>query len=122
MVRVYAGYARYDTDSELAILPACAMHADREQLMRLVSLKHNYFMPTMKLATKRRNGGRVKKTYTVDTPLNRMLTSSMITKTTKKALQATRDSIDLLKLLSQIQSLQKQLDRAYRLKHTGVAR
>ena len=88
--------------------------------MRLTSLKHNYFMPTMKLATKRRNGGRVKKTYTVDTPLNRILTSSMITKTTKKALQTTRDSIDLLKLLSQIETLQKQLDRAYRLKHTGT--
>ncbi len=44
----------------------------------------------------------------------------MITKTTKKALHATRDSIDLLKLLSQIETLQKQLDRAYRLKHTGT--
>ncbi len=50
------------------------------------------------------------------------LTSSMITKTTKKALHSTRDSIDLFKVLSQIEILQKQLDRAYRLKHTGVAR
>ena len=111
MVRVYTGYARYDTEEELVIL---------QQLMRLVSLKHNYFMPTMKLVDKHRNGGKVRRRYNIDTPLNRGLASDKLTDEKKRELIAIRDSIDLLKLLTQIESLQDQLDQAYRHKYNHV--
>uniref|UniRef100_A0A7C6AAC4 Transposase n=1 Tax=candidate division WOR-3 bacterium TaxID=2052148 RepID=A0A7C6AAC4_UNCW3 len=55
MVRSYLGYRRYDTEKEYAIL---------DRLDRLISIKHNYFMPSMKLIKKERIGGKVHKNTT----------------------------------------------------------
>jgi len=63
-VRSFVGYRRYDTEPEYRILA---------NLMPLISTKHNYFMPTMKLIKKTRIGGKVRKKYKIDMPLNRVL-------------------------------------------------
>ena len=78
MVRVYTGYRRYHNERELAIL---------DELMRTVSLRHNYFIPTLKVIYKERKGGK-------DVPFNRMLKSGMIDEDTKRKLIEKRKSQD----------------------------
>ncbi|MCS7214763.1 MAG: hypothetical protein NZ826_01220 [Thermodesulfovibrio sp.] len=53
MVRAYTGLRRYDTEEELEIL---------KRLARLITLRHNLFMPQMKLIYKQREGDKVVKT------------------------------------------------------------
>jgi len=45
------------------------------KLMPLISTKHNYFMPTMKLIKKTRIGGKVHRKYAIDTPMKKLLNS-----------------------------------------------
>lgn len=110
MVRVYTGYRRYDTPEELAIL---------EELMKLISLRHNYFIPTLKLVYKERRGGKVHRKYEIDTPFNRMLRSGTIDEEDKKRLIDIRKSLDFVELSRKIEELLKKLDRAYKKKYTG---
>ncbi|MEO0123374.1 MAG: hypothetical protein ABIL69_05150 [candidate division WOR-3 bacterium] len=44
-----------------------------KELMPLISTLHNYFIPKMMLQKKVRVGGKVYKTYDIDTPYNRAL-------------------------------------------------
>lgn len=112
MVRTYTGYSRYDTPEELAIL---------DQLMRLVSIKHNFFIPTMKIIDKRRDGRKVKKKYSVDTPVYRVITSGKISEDRRKQLIATRQSIDLVALVENIEILQDELANAYQRKYNNAS-
>ncbi len=45
MARAYVGWRRYDTEEELEVL---------YRLLKLISLRHNFFMPQMKLIQKER--------------------------------------------------------------------
>jgi hypothetical protein len=108
LVRVYTGYRRYDTEKELAIL---------RPMVELISLKHNLFIPTMKLTEKRREGGKVKKKYSVETPYRRLMKSTSLTDEEKRRLAALRASTDFFALVRRIAQLQDHLDRAYHKKY-----
>lgn len=108
MVRSYTGYRRYDTDKELSIL---------QKMMRLISVKHNYFIPMMKMVYKKREGRKVYKRYNVDTPLNRLLHSGKIDDKVEKELIKFRVGIDYIELVKKIERLQDKLDKAYRSKY-----
>lgn len=108
MVRVYTGYRRYDTEKELAIL---------QPMMQLISLKHNLYIPTMKLKEKRREGGRVKKKYSVETPYHRLMQSDHLTKKEKQKVAQLRASTDFFALIKRIEELKSALDRAYQKKY-----
>jgi len=111
-VRVYTGYRRYDTDQELEIL---------QPMMRLVSGKHNFFIPTMKVVEKHREGPKVYKRYTIDTPFNRIMNSGYLTEEEQQRLAKIRTTIDYFQLIKSIEDLKKKLDRAYQSKyHQGT--
>jgi len=111
MVRSYVGYRRYDTEKEYRIL---------EPLMRFISLKHNYFMPTMKVIKKERIGAKVRKKYEIDTPFNRVLKRQEVAEEKKKDLQEYKASLSYLKIVDLITQLQKKLDEAYRKKYSPI--
>jgi hypothetical protein len=109
MVRSYLGYRRYDTTAECAII---------DQLLRLISLRHNYFIPTMKLKSKKRIGGKITKRYDIDLPVNRVLTSKEVSPEKKTELKRQRESLDYLDIYNRITNLQKKLDIFYQQKYT----
>jgi len=108
MVRVYTGYRRYNTSEERRILRA---------MMRLVSIKHNLFIPTMKLIEKRREGAKVHKRYTVQTPFARLLDRDELSHTQKARLVRMRERCDYFQIVKAIAQLAKKLDRAYNNKY-----
>jgi hypothetical protein len=110
LVRSQVGYRRYDTDVEYKVL---------RELMPLISLKNNYFMPTMMTIKKVRVGGKVRKKYNIDTPYNRVLELSAITEQKKQELTERKFTLSYLKLLQKIIKLQLKLDRVYRKKYTS---
>lgn len=111
MVRSYLGYRRYDTDEECAII---------DKMLRLISLRHNYFIPTMKLKAKRRIGTKVTKQYDINLPINRLLAAKEVSDAQKVALKQTRDSLDYLTIFDRLNQLQKKLDATYRQKYNDL--
>jgi hypothetical protein len=108
MVRSYTGYRRYDTEREFNIL---------SKLNRLISIRHNYFIPTMKLARKERIGTKIIKRYDVRIPYHRVLASSTVSRAKKTKLRRYRATLNYLILVQQINKLQKHLDSAYHKKY-----
>lgn len=108
LVRVYTGYRRYDTEEELSHL---------QSLTRLISLKHNLFIPTMKRVQKYRGGRKVQKRYSVETPYHRLIHSDELTGEEKCELTELRTSTDFFELIQSIEQLQVKLDRAYHKKY-----
>lgn len=108
LVRCYVGYRRYDADAEYQILV---------ELMPLISLKNNYFMPTMRTIKKVRVGGKVHRKYEIDTPYNRVLKSTEITAESRQELSDRKGSLSYLAVLQKIIKLQLKLDRVYRKKY-----
>jgi len=111
LVRVYVGYRRYDTDAEYQILA---------KLMPLISLKNNYFMPTMMTVKKERVGGKVRKQYEIDTPYNRVLRATEVSSKKKQALKERKATLSYLKILKRIIKLQFKLDAVYRRKYNPI--
>lgn len=107
MVRVYTGWRRYDTEEEYQIL---------KKLTRLISLKHNLFIPQMKVIEKTRVLGKVKKRYEIDTPLNRVLRLEGIKDKIKRELVKKRNIIDLVKLTKAIAYFKERLEETYQTK------
>ena len=107
-VRRYTGYRRYDTERELLIL---------QELMRLVSLKHNLFIPTMKLQSKYRLGAKVHKRYDIAIPYQRLMSSQRLSEDTKHHLIQLRNSTDYFKLINKIGHLEETLDHANQSKY-----
>lgn len=104
MVRAYTGWRRYDTDEELEALKG---------LLELITIRHNLFMPHMKLSSRQRVHGKVHKTYDMDIPLNRVLKSSAADADTKERLMRSRNTTDIVKLSRQIEEASERLSRAY---------
>ena len=104
IVRQYTGYRRYDTPKEMKVI---------EKLYKLIELKHNLFVPSMKIIEKKRIGAKVYKKHSTRTPLYRLLQSSSIEQSVKYDLLELKDSIDLYELNRKIKYYQRQLDKAY---------
>lgn len=108
MVRVYTGRRRYDTPEERRILRV---------MMRLISLKHNLFIPTMKQISKQRVDGKTRKRYTIKTPYARLLERDELSDTQKARLVRMRERCSYFRLIEAIAQLAKKLDRAYNNKY-----
>jgi len=79
-VRKIFGYLRYDTYEELAIM--------NDLYHNELRLYKNFFQPVMKLASKERIGGKVKRKYDVpETPYQRLMESGQIQEEVKEELK-----------------------------------
>lgn len=101
IVRRFAGYARYESEE------ACQCLND---LYAVVRDYVNYFMPSMKLVEKVRDGSRVYKRYDKpQTPYQRILDSPSINKITKRCLKKYYITLNPAALKREIVRLQKEL-------------
>jgi hypothetical protein len=101
VVRRLVGYGRLEG------IVAC------EALSRLYSASRlfvNFFQPSFKLAEKRRLGARVSKRYLApETPAARLLASPVISAAMKERLRAVQVTLDPLRLLDEIRTVQHHL-------------
>jgi hypothetical protein len=105
-VRKVFGYLRYDTYEELAIMNGLYHHELR--------LYKNFFQPVMKLQSKERIGGRVKRKYDVPrTPYQRLLESGQISEEAKEELQGIYLSLNPAELKRQIDAKLEKLYSFY---------
>ena len=102
-VKKVLGYLRYDTQEELAII--------NDLYRNELRLFKNFFQPVMKLKSKIRIGGRVKRTYDLPkTPYQRLMESDQIPKETKRKLKATYLALNPAQLK---RSIDIKLDKLY---------
>ncbi len=110
VVRRHVGYARHDTPE------ACRLLNELYQVLRDYN---NFFLPSMKLTEKVRDGAKVTKRYdTPQTPYKRVLESKEIPKTVKERLKRHYAQLNPAKLKRQIEKLQKRLHGQVAPNHT----
>ena len=63
-VRRYVGYRRYSTPKEQEIL---------QKLYYYIELRHNFFIPTMKMVKKEKKGKKTKRFYELKTPYRKIM-------------------------------------------------
>ena len=105
-VRQVFGYQRYDTAEELALM-------NRLYEGELRQFK-NFFSPVMKLASKERVGGRVKRRYDVPkTPCDRLLASGALTREHCQRLQESHRRLNPAELHRRIEEGLGRLERVH---------
>ncbi len=103
VVRRAVGYARYDTEEQLQLL---------NQLYSYLRLYTNFFVPSMKLKSKERNGSRVKKRYDeAQTPYQRVLASPYVSKQSQRQLRAKYETLNPAALKRKIDTLERRLTK-----------
>ncbi|MEP9412909.1 transposase family protein [Gordonia sp. VNQ95] len=102
VVRKYAFYWRYDTETERAVL---------NRLWRLVNDRMNYLTPTIKpIGFASTATGRRRRVYDApQTPFDRLLASQVLSQAQQADLRAYRDTLNPAKLGREIAALQDQL-------------
>jgi hypothetical protein len=101
VVRQAVGYARYDTDAELAELGL---------LYRQLSLLTNFFIPQAKLIAKTRQGAKVIRRHdTPTTPYRRVLATGVLTKAQARRLTELHDSLNPAQLRRDLALHQRRL-------------
>lgn len=107
-VRKIVGYRRDDTAREQQIL---------NDLYSELVLYKNFFQPTMKLLTKERIGGKVKRKYEkAKAPYQRLIESGQLSPEARLQLEATYLSLNPAELKRSIDSRLDRLAQAYRAK------
>jgi hypothetical protein len=82
------------------------------ELYRALRVYVNCFQPSMKLQTKEREGSKVRRTYDqAQTPMQRLLASGTVSAKKQHELERITEALDPLRLLSQLEHLQKALWR-----------
>jgi hypothetical protein len=80
------------------------------ELYRALRLYVNCFQPSMKLQTKQREGSKGRRRYDLaQTPLERLLAFGVLTCKQRQELERVAQALDLLRLLEQLEHLQKAL-------------
>ena len=110
VVRRYVGYARYDTEKELKILKG---------LYHYIELRHNFFIPTMRLITKEKVGKKYRRVYETKTPYQRVIEDPSVPKQIKEALIEFKKKLDIVKINKTIIKLYNQLEKAHRKKEVN---
>lgn len=101
VVRQVVGYDRFVGDLAFRQLT---------ELYRALRLYVNCFQPSMKLRTKQREGSRVRRTYDhAQTPLPRLIASGILPPDKQDEVARVTQSLDPLRLLQQLEHLQKAL-------------
>lgn len=103
IVRQLVGYDRFEGE---------AAYRQLSELYRAVRLYVNCFQPSMKLASKRREGSAVQRTYEpAKTPLRRLFATAVLTVEQRERLDAIAQALDPVRLLRQLEVLQDALWR-----------
>jgi hypothetical protein len=103
IVRQLVGYDRFEGE---------AAYRQLSELYRAVRLYVNVFQPSMKLASKRREGSAVQRTYEpAKTPLRRLFTTAVLAAEQRERLEAIAQALDPVRLLGQLEVLQDALWR-----------
>jgi hypothetical protein len=101
IVRRFAGYARYEGQNTCDTL---------NELYRILHDYNNFFMPSMKLKEKTRNGARLRKRYhDAQTPYHRLMQSPGVDTNSKNRLRRYYQRLNPAHLYRQIQRLQQRL-------------
>lgn len=109
-VRQVVGYLRFDTTTEQTIINSLY----REELR----LYKNFFQPVMKLMSKEREKGHVRRKYDQpQTPYQRVLASDQVPDEAKQALTETYEQLNPAELKRRIDAKLKLLHQAYQAKH-----
>jgi len=102
-VRRHVGYQRLEGEEALKTL---------NDLYYYLRLYINYFQPVMHLASKEREGSRVKRTYSpAETPFQRLLRSQHVSKRRKEKMRREYESLNPAELKRRIGALQDKLLR-----------
>jgi hypothetical protein len=103
IVRQVVGYDRFT--GELA-------YRQLTELYRALRVYVNCFQPSMKLQRKEREGSKVRRTYDqAQTPMQRLLASGVLSAKKQQELLRITEALDPLRLLTQLEHLQKALWR-----------
>jgi len=106
-VRKVFGYLRYDTLEELAIM--------NELYHNELRLYKNFFQPVMKLSSKERVGGKVKRKYdSPQTPYQRLMGSDQIPEEIKEELKGIYLSLNPAQLKRSIDAKLAELYQVYK--------
>lgn len=109
-VKKFVGYHRYDAAAELAIL--------NDLYRNELGLYKNFFQPVIKLVSKERVGGRIRRKYDrARTPYQRCMESRDIPDETKRTLEATYESLNPAQLKRTIDAKLSKLYQTYRKKN-----
>ena len=109
-VRQIVGYLRYDTEEERDLIA----NLYRNELR----LYKNFFQPVMKLVSKTRVNGKIKKKYdTPRTPYQRLMTSKNVPKQKKNKLQKMYQTLNPAELKRTIDAILQTLYRTYQKKN-----
>jgi len=102
-VRKVVGYRRFDNTNELRLLNA---------IYFVLRLYKNFFLPTIKLTSKTRENGRIKRTYDqARTPYQRLMESRQIDRKTKQELKVIYESLNPAELQRRLSDLREQLEK-----------
>jgi hypothetical protein len=100
-VRKVVGYSRLDSPAELAVL---------NELYEKLRLYKNFFLPSLKLKEKIREGGKIRRKYEEPrTPYRRILESKQIPAAAKQRLKAQYASLSVAQLHREIEALRNRL-------------
>lgn len=103
-VRQWFGYERYDNPEVVPLINTLCKGALGQLL--------NFFLPTMKLESKRREGSRIIRKYgPAATPLSRVLASPEVSQETQARLQNTKRQLNPFALRRQVDRELKEIDR-----------
>lgn len=112
IVRQTVGYARYETEEEVAVMA---------RLYERLRLLINFFYPSMKLLEKKRVNGRIRKRYDKPrTPAARLLECASVSAQTKRRLRQQQATLDPMALKAQIVALQSRLLTLVRRKNMQI--
>jgi len=103
-VRKVVGYRRFDNTTELRLL---------NEIYGVLRLYKNFFLPTIKLASKTRVDGRIKRTYDAPrTPYERVMGSRQIDRKTKQHLRHIYETLNPADLHRRLEELRERLEQA----------
>ena len=103
-VRLWFGYERYDNPAVVPLINALCKGALNQLL--------NYFLPTMKLASKERVGSKVVRKYgETMTPLRRVLACPEVTAETKQRLRAEKQTLNPFALTREVERQMKVIEQ-----------
>lgn len=101
-VRKVVGYRRFDTTSELRVL---------NEIYGVLRLYKNFCLPTLRLRSKIREQGRIKRVYDKPcTPYERVMGSPQIDRRTKQQLRSTHQALNPAALHRRLTELREQLE------------
>lgn len=106
--RRFLGYARYDSEEQLSVI---------KEILKLVEVYVNFFMPSKKLLTKQRIGNKTKKRYdTAKTPYQRLLIDGVLKEVQKENLKQLYETLNPWDLRRRISKLTDKLMKTLRYK------